>query len=91
MVEQAEMKPLERAAAEIRREFSVARADGDDLDARCLRAARAVLQAIREPDEEMSEAGAELIRNVGRAESEEAYQSDAVNTWRYMIDAALGE
>jgi hypothetical protein len=51
----------------------------------------AVLQAIREPDEEMSEAGAEIIRNVGRDEAAEAYQGDAVNTWRYMIDAALGE
>lgn len=51
----------------------------------------AVLSALRDPDAVMAEAGAEIIRNVGPAQSEVAHLSDAVNTWRYMIDALLGE
>lgn len=52
--------------------------------------ARAVLEALRDPDTRMTEAGAEIIRNVGPAESEAAHRSDAANTWRFMIDALLG-
>ncbi len=52
---------------------------------------RIILKALRDPDLHMTEAGAEIIRNVGPSESEEAYISDAANTWRYMIDALLGE
>lgn len=54
-------------------------------------AVRAVIEALREPDEQMTEAGAEIIRNVGPSESDVAYLSDAANTWRFMIDALLGE
>lgn len=51
----------------------------------------AALAALREPDELMAEAGAEIIRSVRPGESEVAHQNDAVNTWRFMIDALLGE
>lgn len=51
--------------------------------------AQAVLRAIREPTAAMSEAGADIVRNVHVEESEEAFASDAANTWRFMIDAAL--
>ncbi|WP_236555080.1 hypothetical protein [Novosphingobium sp. 9U] len=50
---------------------------------------RAVLQAVREPSSEMSEAGAEIVRNVHAEEAEAAFASDAANTWRFMIDTAL--
>lgn len=52
---------------------------------------RIILKALRDPNVHMTEAGAEIIRSVGPAESEEAHISDAANTWRYMIDALLGE
>jgi len=50
-----------------------------------------ILNALREPDEAMAEAGAEIIRNVGPSESDSAYANDAVNTWRFMIDALRDE
>lgn len=53
--------------------------------------ARVVLQAVREPSEQMTQAGAEIVRNVHAEESEVAFASDAANTWRYMIDAALSQ
>jgi hypothetical protein len=52
---------------------------------------RAVLEALRDPDMAMIEAGVEIIRNVGAAESEAAYVTDAADTWRYMINVLLGE
>jgi hypothetical protein len=52
---------------------------------------RAVLKCLRDPDIRMAQAGAEIIRNVGQAESEFALLSDAENTWRFMIDALLEE
>lgn len=52
---------------------------------------RAILQAIRDPSERMTGAGAEIIRNVHQGESDEAFRSDAANTWRFMIDAVLDE
>ena len=48
---------------------------------------RAVLEALHEPSARMAEAGATLIRYVGTEESEEGYQSEAANVWRFMIDA----
>lgn len=54
-------------------------------------AARAFLEAIREPDELMMESGAEIVRHVGEGESEEAYRNDAANIWRFMIAAALAQ
>lgn len=53
--------------------------------------ARAVLRAIREPGPTLTEAGAEVVRNVGQAAGDAALASDAANTWRFMIDAALAE
>ena len=52
---------------------------------------RAVLQSLRDPDERMAEAGAEIIRSVGPEESNAAHLSDAANTWRFMIDVLLEE
>jgi hypothetical protein len=51
--------------------------------------AQAALHAIPEPSEEMMKAGAEIVRNVHVEETQEAFASDAANTWRFMIDAAL--
>jgi hypothetical protein len=51
----------------------------------------AVLKSLRDPDDRMAEAGAEIIRNVGPAESNEAHLNDAANTWRFMIDVLLAE
>lgn len=61
-----------------------------EAQARFGRAVRAVLDALRDPDEVMAEAGAEIIRNVGPAESKAAHLSDAVNTWRFMMDTLRG-
>lgn len=52
---------------------------------------RAVLHAIRDPGDRVTAAGAEIIRNVHQGESEEAFRSDAANTWRFMIDAVLAD
>lgn len=52
---------------------------------------RAVLQAIRDPSDRMTAAGAEIVRNVHQGESDQAFRSDAANTWRFMIDAVLEE
>lgn len=46
-----------------------------------------VLAAIHEPTAIMKEAGAEIVRHVGKGESDYAHQSDAANIWRFMIDA----
>jgi len=84
------MTMLDHAA----RALSKLRSGGDDYDALDdeLKAdlrneARTMLLALREPSDEVTSAGAEIIRNVRRAESAEAFQSDAANTWRFMIDA----
>lgn len=55
------------------------------------KAVHAVLASLRDPDEEMAEAGAEIIRNVGEAESHKAHLSDAANTWRFMMDVLLAK
>ncbi len=54
-------------------------------------AVRAVLEAVREPDQLMMESGAEIVRYVGNGESDEAYRDDAANIWRSMIAAVLAE
>lgn len=51
--------------------------------------ARAVLEAIREPDERMKEAGAEIVKFAVDGQGEEAREQDAANVWRFMIAAAL--
>lgn len=52
---------------------------------------RIVLNAIREPDINMIEAGAEIVRHVGPHESDEAHLGDAANVWRFMIDVLVGK
>lgn len=70
----------------------LAQADGGGaVAARHLDLAKAILQALREPSAAMTVSGAEVIRNVRETESEAAFESDAANTWRFMIDAAIDE
>ncbi len=76
---------------------ALAQADGNEWDGldparqqRFRDGVHAVLVALRDPDDIMAEAGAEIIRSVGSAESHAAHLSDAVNTWRYMMDALQG-
>jgi len=89
------MTPIERAAhamyAAVQPEW-----DWNDPDAELLRHmyrenARVAIKAIREPDELMAQAGAEIVGHVGPDEPHEAYLNDAAEIWRLMIDAALGE
>ncbi|MET0240868.1 MAG: hypothetical protein ABW184_13340 [Sphingobium sp.] len=66
----------------------------DDPDCEGLRriyrdAAKAMILSLREPTLAMQEAGAEIVRNVRDTETEEAFQSDAANIWRLMIEAAV--
>lgn len=89
------MTPIERAA---RAMYDAVQPEWDwnDPDAELLRRmyrenARVAIAAIREPDEFMAQAGAEIVRHIGPDESDDAYLNDAANTWRLMIDAALGE
>jgi len=87
--------PIERAAKAM---HSSAQPEWqwDDPDCAPLRkiyrdAARAMLQALHDPSEEMRMAGAEVVSRVSPQESDDAYQQDAADTWRFMIDAALGQ
>lgn len=84
------MNPIEKAAR------ALCRAQGDDEDGPSVGAPRwmvylpqvmAVIDAVHEPDQRMQEAGSEIIRHVGREESEDGYQGDAANVWRFMMDA----
>jgi len=67
----------------------------DRLDAeardRARECVRAILRELRDPDMAMAEAGAEIIRNVGPAETPEAHLNDAQNVWRFMIDQLLDQ
>lgn len=84
------MSPIEKAA---RRLCHAQGEDEDNLSAGAPRWAAylpqvmAVIDALHEPDRAMQEAGLEIIRYVGRDESELGYQSDAANVWRFMIDS----
>ena len=84
------MNPIEKAAR------SLCRVQDDDEDSLSagtppwmayLPQVMAVVDALHEPDQVMQEAGSEIIRHVGREETETGYQSDAANVWRFMIDA----
>ncbi len=55
------------------------------------KAIHAVLATLRDPDEDMVQAGAEIVRNVGKDETSEAHLSDAANTWRFMMDVLLAD
>lgn len=63
----------------------------DELQAQLMDEARAVLEEFREPDRMMTEAGAEIVRNVHSEESGAAFEDDAANVWRVMIEAALAK
>ena len=89
------MTPIERAA---RAMYDAVHPEWDwnDPDAELLRRmykenARAAIAALREPDDLMVQAGAEIVRHIGLEESDEAFLNDAANTWRLMVDAALAE
>lgn len=89
------MTPIERAAqamhASAQPEWEWNDADCEPLRKIYRDAARAMIASLRDPDEDMMQAGAEVIRHIGREESDEAYRNDAADTWRLMINAALGE
>ncbi|WP_088185254.1 hypothetical protein [Sphingobium sp. Z007] len=89
------MTPFERAQAaawnELSRQGVQTPVDPESingaLDMRAI--VHAILTAIHEPSQEMAEAGAEVIRAVSADEIADAYQSDAANTWRLMVDILL--
>jgi hypothetical protein len=92
------MHPIERAARAICADLGVDPDSNVDFEAEVRPAWKehiatvcSALQAMRDPSRSMMEAGAEITRNVGRAESDAAYINDAANVWRFMIDAALSE
>ena len=78
-----------RAIAKVRSGGDDYDALDDELKADLKHEARTMLLALRDPSDEVKQAGAEIIRNVRQGESAEAFQSDAANTWRFMIDAAV--
>lgn len=53
-------------------------------------AARAVLDAIREPDAAMLEAGAVVVKAAIDGQSERAQEEDAATIWRYMVGTSSG-
>lgn len=87
------MNPIERAAqamhASAQPEWEWTDPDCGPLRKIYSDAARAMILSLREPDESMTEAGAEIVRHIGPSESDVAYRSDAADVWRLMIDAAL--
>ncbi|RVT93074.1 hypothetical protein [Sphingomonas crocodyli] len=52
--------------------------------------AQRAMEAMREPTDGMKEAGAEVTRYIGTNEAIDAYEGDAANVWRLMVDAAIG-
>jgi hypothetical protein len=86
------MNLIDRAAREMAA-FQMGRDDWDQLgeagQERFKVGVRMALNLLRDPDEQMKQAGVEIIRHVTRAESEAAYLNDAANTWRFMLDALL--
>lgn len=84
------MIPIERAARALCRldgHPEQATMDGKPLWQDYLPEALAVLDALHEPSQQMAEAGAEIVRVVSPDEDTSAYQLDAANIWRMMIDA----
>jgi len=89
------MMPIERAAKAM---YDAVQPDWEwsDPEAELLRRmyrenALAAIAALREPDELMIQAGAEIVRHISPDESDDAFLNDAANIWRLMVDAALGE
>ncbi|GFE75535.1 MULTISPECIES: hypothetical protein [Novosphingobium] len=87
------MTPVERGMQALA--VALGAGDWEALDSasreRFAGAAHAMLEAMREPDALMMEAGAEIVRHVHEGESEEAYRNDAANIWRFMIAAAVAQ
>lgn len=86
------MSPVERAARALaRHESGTDCYDGlDEAQQQTLQdSVRVVMDTFREPDRMMTEAGAEIVRNVHSEESGAAFEDDAANVWRVMIEAAL--
>ena len=86
------MNLIDRAAHALAT-FQLGRDDWDKLDKvqheQFKEGLRRALNTLRDPDEHMTEAGMEIIRNVRPGESETAHLNDAANTWRFMVDALL--
>lgn len=88
------MTPIERAAralCSLDDNPENATMDGKPLWEDYLPEVHAVLRAIREPSEEMIEAGSEITSHISSEESVESLGKDAADTWRVMIDVALSE
>lgn len=89
------MTAIERAAramhASAQPEWDWADPDCDPLRRIYRDAARAMIQSLRDPDERMRQAGAEIVRTVHASESPAAFENDAADIWRLMIEAALAE
>jgi len=79
-----------RALAKVRSGVDDYDALDDELRADLKAEGRAMLLPLRDPTDNVTSAGAEIIRNVRQGESDAAFQSDAANTWRFMIDAVIG-
>lgn len=83
------MNPIEQAARKLCR---LQGEDDEDISSGAARwtaylpHVRAVVDALHEPSLSMKEAGSEIIRYVAAEESDLAYQSDAANVWRFMVD-----
>lgn len=83
------MTPIERAAralCKLHGELDDGLRDGKPIWRSYVPHVAIVLDAIHEPSLRMMEAGATIIRHVSPEESPSAHQSDAANTWRFMID-----
>jgi hypothetical protein len=89
------LTPIERAAqamhASAQPEWPWTDPDCEPLRKIYRDAARAMLVALHDPSEAMRIAGAEVVSNVTARESDAAYQQDAADTWRFMINAALNQ
>ncbi len=95
MTESPNLTPIERAAqamhASAQPEWPWTDPDCGPLRKIYRDAARAMIASLRDPSTEMRMAGAEIVKRVGAEESDAAYQQDAADTWRMMIEAALSE
>jgi hypothetical protein len=84
------MTPLARAArALVLKESGTDSFDAlePELQEQVIESVKAVVEALREPDPVMAQAGAEIVRNVHGENGHAAFEGDAANVWRAMIDA----
>jgi hypothetical protein len=59
----------------------------DELQEQVIESVKAVMEALREPDPVMAQAGAEIVRKAHSEDGHTAFEGDAANVWRAMIDA----